>query len=374
MCTKKMKILILGFTKIKYMPYLNFYLDNIDKKSNEVHLLYWNRDTKEETLPQEIICHEFRRYQEDDKKKIKKLSAFFAYRRFALSCIRKIQPDRIIFMHTLPGVLLSKKLVKKFKGKFIYVYRDITYEYFSPFRKIVHKLVKASFATFVSSDAFRIYLPKSEEDKIHTTHNILMESLAHREEKESSGICSEKIRIAFWGFIRHEEINREIINKISRDERFELHYYGREQEIAINLKKYADDIRAKNVFFHGEYKPEDRYVFVRETDIIHNIYCDENMMLAMPNKYYDGLIFYLPQLCLEGSFMGNQAEKNKVGYTCDPKAEDFTQRIYEYYQALSKKDFKVACDEELDRVMWEYEQACTFLKNFLSNENLCEVL
>ena len=29
-----MKILILGFTKIKYMPYMNFYLDSIDKKSN----------------------------------------------------------------------------------------------------------------------------------------------------------------------------------------------------------------------------------------------------------------------------------------------------------------------------------------------------
>ena len=43
-----MKILIIGFGKIKFMPYMNFYLDNIDKNANEVHLLYWNRDLREE--------------------------------------------------------------------------------------------------------------------------------------------------------------------------------------------------------------------------------------------------------------------------------------------------------------------------------------
>ena len=39
-----MKILIMGFSKIKYMPYINFYLGNIDVAANDVHLLYWNRD------------------------------------------------------------------------------------------------------------------------------------------------------------------------------------------------------------------------------------------------------------------------------------------------------------------------------------------
>ena len=34
-----MKILIIGITKIKYMPYMNFYLDNIDATVNEVHYL-----------------------------------------------------------------------------------------------------------------------------------------------------------------------------------------------------------------------------------------------------------------------------------------------------------------------------------------------
>ena len=32
------------------MPYLNFYTDNLDKIKNDVHLLYWNRDLKEEDI------------------------------------------------------------------------------------------------------------------------------------------------------------------------------------------------------------------------------------------------------------------------------------------------------------------------------------
>ena len=43
-----MKILIVGFAKIKYMPYLNVYLENIDRVKNDVHLVYWNRDMKQE--------------------------------------------------------------------------------------------------------------------------------------------------------------------------------------------------------------------------------------------------------------------------------------------------------------------------------------
>ena len=59
-----MNILILGFTKIKYMPYINFYLDNIDK-SNNIEVVYWNRDTLQEDLSkyQGISFHEFCLYQ-----------------------------------------------------------------------------------------------------------------------------------------------------------------------------------------------------------------------------------------------------------------------------------------------------------------------
>lgn len=344
---------------------MNFYLDNINREKNDVHIIYWNRDLQDENLEslEGITLHEFKYYQEDDVAKSSKIDSFVKFRKFAKSVIKKENFDFVFILHSLPGVLTYDILRKNFKNKFIFDYRDSTYEGFLPYKRIIGGLVKNSYCTFVSSDAFRVFLPESESRKIHTSHNILEDSLNHREDKEKFGIPSPKIRIAFWGFIRHEEVNREIIRKISKDRRFELHYYGREQQVAKNLKEYVSENNIKNVFFHGEYKPEDRYEFVKNTDIIHNIYKDPNMMLAMGNKYYDGAIFRLPQICMEGSFMGKTATENGVGFECDPYKESFTDDVYNYYISLDKSSFTNNCDKDLNRFLNEYKNGCQIIKN-----------
>lgn len=354
-----MKVLIMGFSKVKYMPYMNFYFDNLDSSKHEIHILYWNRDLQSEDLSkyQGCIFHEFRCYQEDDVSKLSKLRSFAKYRKFAKGLLKKEKFDFIFVLHTLTGVLVADVLKKHNRGKYIFDYRDSTYESFAPYKRIVASLTRNSRATFVSSDAFRKFLPKDCAEKIYTSHNVLSDSLKHRDEKKLYGIPSDKLRIAFWGFIRHEEINKELIRRIAADSRFELHYYGREQQVALNLKAYATELNAENVFFHGEYTPEQRYEFVRRTDIIHNIYYDANMMLAMGNKYYDGLIFRISQICMPGSFMGECVERAGVGLVCDPHDADFTERVYAYYRGLDQGKFDRNCDVELEKIMEEYADA-----------------
>lgn len=351
-----MKILIMGFSKIKYMPYMNFYFDNIDKAEHEVHILYWNRDLQNEDLSKYKECafHEFKCYQEDDVCKLSKITSFAKYRKFAKRILMNEKFDFVFILHSLTGVLVADVLKKCYRDKYIFDYRDSTYEKFAPFKKVIANIVKNSRATFVSSDAFRKFLPVDSSKKIYTSHNILIDSLFYRDEKAMHGVPSDKIRIAFWGVIRNEQINKEIIRKISADNRFELHYYGREQQVALKLKAYVAEINAENVFFHGEYTPEQRYEFVRQTDIIHNIYYDNNMMLAMSNKYYDGLIFRIPQICMIKSFMGECAVKAGIGFMCNPYDVDFTELVYMYYQKLVPNEFDRKCDVELRRVMEEY--------------------
>lgn len=365
-----MKILILGFAKIKYMPYVNFYLDNIKKTSNEVHLLYWNRDLNDEDTSalSDITLHEFRCRQEDNVSPLLKIKSFVKYKKYALEILNSDKFDFIIILHSLPGALLCDALQKRYKGKYIFDYRDSTYERFKVYKNTIGKLVKGSIATFVSSNAFRRFLPESEKNKIYTSHNMLMDSLSHRDEKEKYGVESDKIRIAFWGFIRNERVNREIIKKISQDSRFELHYYGREQQTAINLKEYVRELNAKNVFFHGEYKPEDRYKFVRETDIIHNIYNDGNMMIAMGNKYYDAAFFYIPLVSMRGSFMAETAKRAKIGFEADPYDEDFSEQLFTAYSRLDRKQFLRNCDKELERVIYEYNSGADFIRRVTDSE------
>lgn len=361
---KKSKIMIFGFSRVAFMPYLFFYLDAIKDGNSEIHVITWQRNEKpdKKITQTKVVLHPFECRQTDQVCIIAKIKNIFKYRKFAMKLIKSEEPDIIVLLHTMPSVLLSHVLCKKYANRFIFDYRDSTYEWFSPFKKIVGKLVKSSYATFVSSDGFRRLLPEECRDKTYTSHNLLLDSLNHRDDKEKHGVPSDKIRIAFWGFIRNEELNVKIISKISRDNRFELHYYGREERTALNLKNYVRKCCVRNVFFHGEYNPEDRYKFVCETDIIHNIYRDSNMMLAMGNKYYDGIIFRIPQICVRDSFMGKAAENAGIGFVCDPDDSNFTEQVYRYYRTLDWRKFKHNCDIELDRVLIEYRRGTELLK------------
>ena len=363
-----MKILIVGFTKLKYMPYINFYLESIEHVDADVHILYWNRDLKSEDLDrfQKFHLHEFKNYLEDESPKISKILSFLKYKKYAEHVIKSNSFDFIIVLHSMPAILLKHILRSRFKNRYIFDYRDYTYEKIFFYRNIISQTVKNSVATFVSSDGFRRYLPKKFEYKIYTSHNILTDSLNYRNIKKDNLSKSDKIRISFWGFIRNADINKALIDRISRDSRFELHYYGRKQKTALDLEKYSIDCNAKNVFFHGEYIPEDRYKFVRDTDLIHNIYNDYNMMSAMANKYYDGAFFYIPQLCMRESYMGQRAVKNEIGFECSPYDDDFTDKVFEYYTTLNQNKFYLACDKETERVKSEYESGREIIQKICS--------
>lgn len=354
-----MKILIVGFAKIKYMPYLNLYLENIDRVKNDVHLVYWNRDLKYEDTKklQGITLHEFCSLQNDDAPKFSKLGSFKKFRDYAVSVLKE-GFDFIIILHSLPGVLLSKELISDYKNKYIFDYRDFTYESFLPYKSVIHTLVNNSYKTFVSSDAFRMYLPRSE--KVITSHNVLTGDMNN--EKALTKTLCDKIRIAFWGFIREEKTNLEIIRKLANDERFELHFYGREQEICESLKQYAFE-NAENVYFHGEYTPEGRDAFACNTDLIHNIYAEDNMKLAVSNKYYDSMIYRIPQLVMKGSYMGVLAENSGIGKALNPLSSDFADEIFAYYQSVNRDAFEKNCRQSLEKIKLQQKAVTDIVKN-----------
>ena len=93
-----MKILIMGFTKLKYMPYLQFYLNSIDKKNNDIDILYWNRDLNEENVKEykRYHLHEFKCFQEDDVSKLSKITSFIKYRKFAIKTMENNKYDKLI--------------------------------------------------------------------------------------------------------------------------------------------------------------------------------------------------------------------------------------------------------------------------------------
>lgn len=358
-----MKILLIGFAKMKYMPYMHFYLDILDRKNNDISLYYWNRDDAEDiNLSSDINTYSFDQPLDDEVGKIYKIIPFLKYRSSVLKFLKTHSFDRIIVLHSLPGVLIKSYLCKHYRNRFILDYRDSTYEQVNWFQKQIFQLVHNSYSTFISSPAFMKFMPE-DASNVYISHNLLLDSLKYRNPNRNP---SMPIKISFWGLIRHLEINMKLIKKVESDSHFELHYYGRELETAVQLKDYVKTNSLENIFFHGEYLPNERYSFAANTTLIHNLYdsSDSNMQLAMSNKFYDGIIFYLPQLCTKGSYMGQRVTKAGIGLECNLEDENFITEIIDYYNSLDWNAFVENCDRELDLVLNEYKASRNTIRNF----------
>ena len=180
---------------------------------------------------------------------------------------------------------------------------------------------------------------------------------------------NEPLRFSYWGIIRNEGLNKSVINKLANDSRFLITFYGRKQATALNLEKYCAENGIKNVRFTGEYQEEDRYDFVKETDILYNLYnISGTEGMAMGNKYYDGIIFYLPQICTKGSFMGEKITQKGIGAAFDPASDTFADDIYNYYHSIEFAEFKNNCDKELENVLKEYNTVVDKLHKLYNQE------
>lgn len=365
-----MKVLVLGFTKISYMPYMNFYIEQLLKTNCKIHLVYWARDLNPDIeVPSEIKTYCFKEPMLDSKPLIKKIPYFIKYRNFVKKIIKNNKFELIIVLHSTPGVLLSDILIRKFKGKYIIDYRDFTYENISLYKKVVHKLINNSAITFVSSKGYLKFLPNS--DNIYISHNLQFHSHDERNVRRKKPRENNPIRIRFWGLIRHVEINKQIINRLGNDKRFELHYHGREQKSGQILRKYVEENSINNVFFHGEYRPSERIDFASKTDLLHNIYeNDIKTKYAMANKFYDGITFYLPQLCNKNSLMGQEVESNGLGIMVDPNDNNFADAIYEYYKNIDWDEFNLKCEIKLNKIIEEYNHGKDILNSLLSGKKV----
>jgi hypothetical protein len=87
----------------------------------------------------------------------------------------------------------------------------------------------------------------------------------------------------------------------------------------------------------------------------------------MGNKFYDGIIFYIPQLCYKGSYMGMQAGESEVGLECDPQDEKFANQIYVFYNQIEWKVFEERCDIKLETILKEYQFGTKIINRIATN-------
>lgn len=364
------KVLLLGFGKIAYMPYMNFYLDTVKDENVQFELISWDRDGKPDAeLPRRISrAYKFEAHLEEQLPFKKKLKYFAKYRKFALNVLKHNSYDKIIVLHTTPGLTLLDYLIRKYKGRYLLDFRDVSYEYIPVYRKLVGILSRNSAMTFVSSNAFRKFLPS--EENVFTIHNYLEDSLNHKMIRKQSTRERDVLRVSYWGLVRQVDVNKKIMDALGNDSRFELHYYGRMQQAGREMEEYAQHKGYTNVYFQGAYMPAERYEFAKNTDLIHNVYdCGHTTGNAMGNKYYDGLIFGIPQICTVDSQMGDVISEWKVGTVISLEDNAIADKLWEYYQNINWNNFETNCTSALNIVLREQHMVKEKLLGFVGQQD-----
>lgn len=354
-------IIVIG--NIRYCPFLKKYLSALEKGKIKYKVLYWEREEENVDYNQEIY-YSFKHKSKLDRSAFSKIFDFIKFRRWVISKVQECKFDKLILLTTLTGVFLFDFLMKNYKGKYIFDIRDYSYENYKIFKFIEKMIVKNSYFTSISSDAFKNFLPKS--DKYINCHNLVYNDLQYVKK-----ICKNKklknIKVVWNGTLRYFEHQKKIIDKLGNDNRFTMIYHGSGPE-EQKYRNYVSQKGYSNIFFTGAYKNEDKHLLLEGADILNNSYGtgdQKKIKDAMANRLYDGLIYQIPQLVEVNTYKTKIVSTNEIGISLSLEESEFSNKLFSYYNQINDGKFSNSCKKLLDKYLSEDRKYLRKIKKFV---------
>lgn len=340
-----MKVLIIGFFTRTYMPYIEKY-ESVFKKNNiEYDLMFFDRDETSKNV--EHNNNEYIYKHITTTSRLNKIMPVLKYRGIVKKLIKKNKYDRLVICTTMPAILLFGLLKTKYKNKYIYDYRDSTYENFRFFKKWVNKIVDNSYFTVMSSKGYLEILDKNE--KIIFNHNIsnnecVVENTPQLQNKNH-------INIGFLGYIRYFDVNSKIIDALKNDSKYYLTYIGSKFS-DCDLEGYCELNNIKNVSILGKYNNDEKPNLYKNIDMINSSYSTNSneVEFAIPNRLYDAVLFKKPIITTKGTYLSKIVEQYGLGLSIDPLNDDIHKCIDKYLSEFDSDDFTKKCNNFLDEI------------------------
>jgi len=339
---------IVCFNSLRYAQYLFKYTIIFDRLKIPYEVLFWNREGENNDIPSNWIA--FNETVNTFIPFYKKIFKFVKFNFFLRKEIKKRKYDRLIILTTPTAISLFTLLLTKFSKRYIYDYRDITYENNPLYKFLVKKLIsKASFTT-ISSEGFKRVIGASKN--YVTAHNTRDFNQVSNNTKRC---INRPIKVAYWGMVRQPGFNCRICDLFERDSRFLLVYHGAgyHQEL-INYCKQKNYSR---ISFTGAYSLNELDVFAQNTDIILNAYeNDEIQKLAVTVKFYDSIKYKIPMIVTAGSYMSDIVDEHDLGFSIDWGDDNCLDKLYQliekfnwesYFQNVVKYASKIYEDDFL---------------------------
>lgn len=337
---------ILSFLSPRYAQFIYKYTSILDENNIEYEVIYWNRENMDYGLDKRWICYSnpvntFQPFY-------KKINHFFGFTWFMYKTILSKKYDKLIILTTQTAIPLFPLLLTKFKWKYIYDYRDVTYENIGFYKLIVNELVKKSYFTAVSSLGFLQTGYLDTSPKYLLSHNTREFELKNVEK-----IQDDKIRIVYWGMVRQPQFNIALCDYFSKYDNIELFYHG--AGFHEEIKQYCKAKGYKNIHFTGRYTLNEIERFTQNTDFILNVYDnDKQQKPAMTVKFYDSVMYQIPMIVNKGSYMGRIVTENKLGIEFDYENDDINELLSKFdWKSYIKNNSKVFQSIKKDDAIFE---------------------
>jgi len=345
---------------LKYCPYIKRYTERLEEKQVPYQVLFWNRGSFQLDMPENYRY--FDSPSAEDLSKKEKLRDFFRFRKWLKKQFKTYKYDRIVALSTLTGILLFDFLLSR-PHRYVFDIRDYSYEHIGLFRFLEKRLIRKSAFTAISSKGFQAFLPK---------HDYVIAHNFNRKEIVEETVFSRKadpIQFVWNGTMRYLPFQKGYIDALKNDDRFQIVYHGTGTELE-NFKAYCRENDVRNAVFTGVYDNKDKPKLLENAAILNNCYGDKNadsLRYAISNRYYDGLIFRIPQVVEPDGYKAGMTEEKGVGVAWNADA-DFADRLYAYYHSIDPETFNRSCREALEEVIREDDLYIARIDGFISEE------
>ena len=334
------KVLIIVGGMVNRLPHVELYLKQYDNYSIKYDIIEWNRHN--DSVTEENNRYIYNRKISDLSPFYVKLVEIFKFSLFVKKIIKRNRYNRIITFTIADSLFLIPFLIKKFTKKYIFDIRD-----YSPlcklpfFNFILRRFINKSYATCISSNGFKHWLPKGCNYII--SHNIDL-SLCSSDNKclfESSKSVLDLLTI---GRLRDFESNKIIIDQLSNCNNVKMRFVGDGNAKPL-LENYCKKNDCKNVYFYGFYKKEDESSFYNECDFL-NICLTDNILsnYLMSNRFYLSVIHRKPMIVNEGSYQAEVCQRYGLGLVVNYK-DNIMEKLQSYRNRFDSDLYEKRCNQ-----------------------------
>ena len=352
----KAAIIILGNQWV--CPYVNTYRRIFDKLGCSYDVILWDRDGSDASAP---IKYSSGKANLDNP--VVKAWHYVRYADFIKKTVSRNGYDRLVVSGPHLAILLSGILRRRYKGRYVIDYRDISVEQHLLLGGVYSKVLESSFCNVISSPGFKDYLPREYDYLVshNFDYNVACSVLKDSLPLWKAGPVIDVLTI---GYIRNYDSNVRIIQVLGGDSGYRLKFVGR-GDAASALECYAQANRLDNVEFSGFYEKKDEAAIVNGCDFINIFFPDDVVHSAiMSNRFYLALVYKKPVIVTEGSVQAAFVKEYGLGVVTDG-GEGLSGEIRRYLSTFDYAGFCSKCNELLDVFIKDHQALERALADFV---------